>query len=371
MKTIITTIILGIALLGCTCSTKSASSLQELGTMPSFEAGYEQGVSACYSAAHADYLYIAGGCNFPETPAAQGGAKRYYKGIYKAHIKDTLIWEKCGELPCANAYGANIQCGNKWIIAGGMNKDGAFATVLSIDLAEGCHIDTLPPLPYKTDNTAGANSGDKIFVVGGNCDATAQNNVFVLDINNRQEGWKQLPAMPGKARVQPVCAATANKLYVWGGFTPKTADSQARVHTDGACYDMLTGTWEALPDVTIENKPMTLSGGIAALLDDSTIVAAGGVNKDIFTDAISGSYQLTQKEEYMHKPYSWYRFNPNLLQYNVNKKSWELLHSSNSLARAGASIVIHNNNILYIGGELKPGIRTPKIVVYTKNCTLP
>lgn len=371
MKKILFTLISSIAFLGCTNSHKSASYFKELGVMPSFEAGYEQGVSACYSAVHDNYLYIAGGCNFPEVPASQGGAKRYYKGVYKATIGDTLVWEQCTELPTANAYGANIQCDNKWIIAGGMNEEGPTAMVLWIDLADKCRVDTLPMLPCAIDNTAGAEYCGKIFIAGGNCDGIASNKAFMLDTNNKQEGWKELPAMPGKARVQPVCAAAENKLFVWGGFAPESPDSQASVHTNGVCYDMTTGEWTTLPDVTTDKDVITLSGGIATRLNDSTIVAAGGVNKDIFTDAISGRYQLTAKEEYMHKPCSWYRFNPNMLTYNVHKKSWELLHCDSSLARAGASMTIHNDNILYIGGELKPGIRTPKIVKYTKNCILP
>ena len=91
--------LLSVALLGCTESPEGASlSLKEIGTMPAYEQGFEQGVSACYAAEYNDTLYIAGGCNFPDQPAAEGGSKRYYKGIYKAAIGDTLTWSIAASL---------------------------------------------------------------------------------------------------------------------------------------------------------------------------------------------------------------------------------------------------------------------------------
>lgn len=333
--------------------------------MPNIEKGFEQGVSACYVATYDNCLYIAGGCNFPETPAAQGGAKRYYKGIYKAYINDTLEWEQCGELPYNSAYGANIQTGNLWIIAGGMDENGARNNVITIDLANNCKKDTLPSLPYKIDNTAGTACGNRIFVTGGNANGSPSTRTFMLCLNKIADGWTELPTMPQRARVQPVCAATENFLYVWGGFTPADSTREALTHTNGVCYDIVAGTWNIMPDVIItDSTAITLSGGVATLLNDSTIVAAGGVNKEIFTDAVSGKYTLVAKEEYMHKPIEWYSFNPNLLSYNIPAKKWELLLCSSSFARAGAAMTTYDNGILYIGGELKPGIRTPQIHCY-------
>ena len=55
--------------------------------VPAFEKGYEHGVSAMYTAATDDALYIAGGCNFPDTPAAEGGNK-VYLDIYDSETKE-------------------------------------------------------------------------------------------------------------------------------------------------------------------------------------------------------------------------------------------------------------------------------------------
>lgn len=359
-KTLFITLLASIALSGCGNSPESATVLQDIGTMPEMEAGYGQGVSACYAAIYDGSLYIAGGCNFPDIPAADGGAKRYYKGIYKAALGDTLVWEQIASLPEASAYGASVQQDGKWYIAGGMNACGSQASVYRINLDNGCDIDTLPPLPCTIDNTAGAMANNRLFIVGGNNNGAPSNDTYMLDIANGDK-WQTLPEMPSRSRVQPACAATDNALYIWGGFTPADSIGNATTHTDGICYNFAENKWEGLNDICINDKSQTVSGGCAATLDDSTIIVAGGVNKEIFTDAISGTYSLIEKEQYMHQPAEWYRFNPNLLAYDINSGKWKSMYCDKTFARAGATIVIDKQTIYYIGGELKPGIRTAKI----------
>ncbi len=361
-------IILAIALLGCTNNYKSASNyIKELGTMPPFEQGFEMGVSACYAAVYRDTLYIAGGCNFPDTPASQGGSKRFYQGIYKAAIGDTLIWHKAGVLPEPSAYGASLIVGEKLIIAGGTNSKGASSAVYSIDLSDDCKVDTLPSLPYTVDNATATIANNFIYVIGGNINGEPSNIVFALNLSDGTNEWSQLPTPPSRARVQPVCAANEKALYIWGGFSPADSIGRAITHSDGIRYLFAENRWEQLTDVTLKensDRAISLSGGTALLFDKNTIIAAGGVDKEIFTDAISGTYSLTSKEEYMHHPAEWYRFNPHLIEYNIDENSWKLLKSDRTFARAGAIMIAYKNNIIYIGGELKPGIRTPQINMY-------
>ncbi len=354
-------IFIGIALLGCTSSNKGACPFKEIGTMPHFEQGYEQGVSACYAAIYDGYIYIAGGCNFPTIPAAEGGSKRYYRGIYRAMLGDTLTWEKASLLPEASAYGVSVTNGSKWYIAGGNDEKQSTQAVYCIDLADNCHIDTLPPLPCTIDNAAGAFAGGKLFIAGGNASGKPSARVFMLDIANKSKSWSELPTPPSRPRIQPACASTDKALYIWSGFCPADSCSPATVHTDGLSYDYSQKSWSTLQHIAPGNNKISLSGGTATALNNTTIIAVGGVNSEIFTDAISGKYSLISKEEYMLQPAEWYRFNPHALQYNTQNNSWQIIYSDPSFARAGA-IVIHNDDaIYYIGGELKPGIRTPQI----------
>ena len=94
------------------------------------------------------------------------------------------------------------------------------------------------------------------------------------------------------------------------------------------------------------------------------IWAAGGVNRDIFLDAISGSYRLVKQSDYLNQPVAWYRFNAQLCRFNPRRHRWQptpIAHPQ--LARAGAAALwVRGFGCFYIGGELKPAVRTPQIV---------
>ena len=50
--------------------------------LPSLEISLNQGVSGAYSGNIDGQAIVAGGCNFPNTPAAEGGAKVFYNAVY-------------------------------------------------------------------------------------------------------------------------------------------------------------------------------------------------------------------------------------------------------------------------------------------------
>ena len=357
------TVFAALSLMSASCCTP-ISEPQVIGSMPDSEQGYSLGVSACYATTANGSILLAGGCNFPEAPAAEGGKKRYYKGIYIATATSPLQWKAMGELPEASAYGVSLQYGEKLIIAGGMNENGATASVYMLSHKDGnCTAESLPPLPCTIDNASGAVQGSRIYIAGGNDDGKASARLFMLDMENREAGWTECSPFPGNGRVQPVCAATAKNIYLWGGFTPKDSTTEAKVHTDGFKYDCSKDCWTPLPDITDENgTPLTLSGGTATAYNGTLIVAAGGVNGTIFEDAISGTYSCIPQKEYMKQPAEWYRFNNRLMVFDTVSEQWSIVQQNSLYARAGALLATDGNALYYIGGELKPGIRTPQIV---------
>ena len=80
----------------------------------------------------------------------------------------------------------------------------------------------------------------------------------------------------------------------------------------------------------------------------------GGVNKDIFLEAVNHP-----QPGYMTHPVEWYRFNPYICAYQ--KGEWHIVGKEQIAARAGATLARYKQSIYLIGGELKPGIRTPDI----------
>lgn len=332
---------------------------------PDGESGYDLGVSGCYAGKLGDFLIMAGGCNFPDKPLSEGGVKRYYKGIYAARVNDSSVlhWVKVGKLPVEAAYGATVSLPDRLIFIGGSNSSSQLSSVLSFsfdcmkELSVTCEV--LPSLPCTLDNMSATLLGDTLYVLGGYKDGIPSCSMFSFCLNNYSGRWTEY-FLPGRPRVQPVCASLLGDLYIWGGFIP---GKESSVLTDGLCYLSASGQWKVLKaPLTAEGQPLTLTGGTSVSYGDSLIICAGGVNRDIFEDAISGCYKKVCESEYLLQPAEWYHFNDQLLAYDVRSGEWTRIGTpSPMLARAGASLVLFGEALFYIGGELKPGIRTSDI----------
>lgn len=326
---------------------------------PSLEQGYEKGVSACYAGIIDGTLIVSGGCNFPDKPVAEGGKKKYYKDIYAATIgNDTqLTWHKVGEMPEPAAYGVSVTYQDALIFIGGNNEIQSLCRVIKV-YREGDSIetDTLPSLPLPLDNMSGAVVGDKIFVVGGNCNGKPSSRVWSLDMTETAQGWKEEPQMPGIERVQPIAfAIDQHHLGVWGGFTPKTNEHAAALACEGISLSVDTQEWTTLPAPTDASGDIIFAGGGTAInIPTGEALFVGGVNKDIFLSALNNL-----PEGYLlHEP-EWYRFNDRVMRYANGK--WNCIAQDKAVARAGCALVYHDGWVYVIGGELKPGIRTPEI----------
>lgn len=339
---------------------------------PDGENGYEQGVSAAYAGVLNGKLVLAGGCNFPDVPAAEGGKKRFYKGIYVADIESDNIseWKKIGDLPQNSAYGVAVNYNNKIIITGGQNESSALCSVFSISYGDetGLLIDSLPSLPVTIDNMAGAVLDGVLYLAGGKVNGIPSNDVFSLNLTDYSKGWKRLPVFPGNPRVQPVMSAVNGCLYIWGGFSPAIGKNKPSVSNDGWCFNPQTGLWKKLPAPREKfRKATSLTGAVALTLNDDEILCIGGVNAGIFKNALKreqnykGAEAARRAKIYLSQPAEWYRFNQTAFVYNVKTGKWRVVAKNPLLARAGAAIVKHSNTIIYINGEIKPGIRSSEI----------
>lgn len=336
--------------------------IQCLVGFPTEEQGFDKGVSACYYGVINGYLYIAGGCNFPDKPVAEGGKKRFYKAIYAAKLNaegDRLEWKTVGQMPQPAAYGVSVTYENSLIFVGGNNETGGLTTAIRLrPTATGMQQEALPSLPHALDNMAGAVVGHILYVVGGNCAGVATQKTWSLDLKNTaKEGWKEEPSIPGIARVQPIAATLEGGLLgVWGGFAPKTDSKAAQLAMNGASYNAGCGTWTALPVPTDAIGEEVFTGGATAIATPQKgVVVVGGVNKDVFLAAIN-----KLPEGYLlHEP-EWYRFNSRVLCYRDG--AWTQLLQHPSVARAGCALAYWDGWVYVVGGELKPGIRTPEIV---------
>lgn len=320
------------------------------------DAGIDEGVSASFAGTMPDGRVIyAGGCNFPGDPFAPTAVKKFYQGIYAADPKAAkTTFTKIGELPAPTAYGVSATLPEGVFMAGGNNASGALRTAYILK-SDGS-IENLPELPYAVDNAYAAAEGDKIYIAGGNVDGKPSNQLICLDLKNPAKGWKELKPFPGPARVQPVLAAVGSKLYLFGGFAGRTATAEPSMSTDGFVYDTKSNKWKALEGpVDADGKPLSLGGGCAVAVGNE-VICLGGVNAEIFLSALRA-----QPADYLAHPVEWYSFNPALVSYDTTTGKWTILTETPDIARAGASAVTAGNEIIVMGGELKPRIRTTRV----------
>lgn len=339
-----------------------------------------KGVSAPFTGFVEGRMLVGGGCNFPATPAAKGGAKEYYNDIY-AYSAEEDSWERIGSFPKGLAYGASVVHGDEWICLGGNNNDGASVDVYSIRISgDTCTVDTLPSLPATMDNFAAVKSGNRIYVTGGNHNGQPRNEFFAFDLYQRNE-WVRLADFPGPSRVQPLLLQGVNGgVLLMGGFKNGTLKEIPILSEKVYTYSPQEDVWReetTLPLSLETNHYPCAAGGFGLTLNDSTLLIGGGVNQSVFMQALDTDRQIAEaiqngdteyaeeltaaKKEYMNHPVEWYQFNPELYLYNIYTGQWTWLGAYPATAKAGAGIVSDGNFVYVIGGELKPGIRTDEV----------
>ena len=304
-------------------------------------------VKAPYIGGNHDFIIVAGGCNFPDTAAADGGKKVFYSDIYcikadkvawydgvtgKVNVPDDFppeqaVWDHDGSLPLPLAYGASVTTPQGLVCLGGTSdgqKSENFAALITLGTSFEKIITDLPPLPTALDNFAAAYGDGFIYVAGGQHNGIPNRKAYRLKWPlpsswfDAQTGaaWEQLPDMPGPVRVQPAAAvqkgALASNFYLLGGFDPRYGKAVA----NGVYYDTRKGEWfatslmqtrpaplsspegdtDALPSVnnTIEAPSGAVGGAALSLVGASAIPSGaahilcfGGVNKDIFEAALA------------------------------------------------------------------------------------
>ena len=345
-----------------TASNTSGVSVEKMEGFPTVDTCFLKGVSALYAGILDNQLVMAGGCNFPHVSVADGGKKVFYDGVFVAPLMTgtSLQWKQIGQLPEASAYGVTVATEQGLICVGGNTATRSLSDVYRLSLKEGvAQMDSLPSLPVTIDNMAGALLDDVLYIVGGNVNGIPASSVYSLNLAKLDEGWKEEIAVPGNPRVQPVCAAQGGKLYVWGGFSTAGEDREATLSVDGYVYTPVTKEWKQVATPTDETgTAVSLGGGVALPLGEDAILCAGGVNKDIFLQALQG---IHKGKEYLTRPVEWYQFNRKLLKYDIRKNEWTCLGDYEQGARAGAAMVSDGLSYYIINGELKPGIRTKDI----------
>ncbi|KAI0886550.1 galactose oxidase [Annulohypoxylon maeteangense] len=132
--------------------------------------------------------------------------------------------------------------------------------------------------PVQEQGTAATDT--HIYILGG-IPSDSNNSWLAIPSTNRFEtysfqtkSWKSLPLIP-KAFTHINAAAVNDKVYVLGGLTGDGVDQIWRSTPDCFVYDILNGTWTALPPM-----PTGQGRGASAVgISGNTVYLAGGMER--------------------------------------------------------------------------------------------
>ena len=328
-------------------------------SLPSLEISPNQGVSGAFSGNIDGQAIVAGGCNFPNTPADEGGTKVFYNTVYALRGQQ---WRKIGELPQALAYGVSVTTKEGIICMGGNDGKQSTKNVFLLKTKSksllGVITTPLPSLPLPLDNFAGAVASDgTIYIAGGQSNGVASQQAFSLKPGAKH--WKELPLMPDATRIQATAVvqngANGPLFIVLGGYSNTTN----QVANDGVVYDIKTGNWRKTSPIVADGKSIALVGAASVSSGSMFVVCFGGVNKERFEAAIQGKYG----DDYLQHDAEWYKFRSSLLIYNTITNTWVTETSSPLLARAGMSVIPMGNQWMIVNGESKPGVRAKEVTM--------
>jgi cyclically-permuted mutarotase family protein len=389
---VLLSIVLGVAVLTTGYSTGDNFGNEiiwkEIGAIPSYkEDGAQLGLASPFAGYHNGNVIIAGGCNFPGKPVYDGGIKKYYDHIYILDENGTISVNET-RFPFPIAYGASVSTDYGLVCVGGNNlaKSSDKVNLLSWHPEEEeIKIEEWPSLPYRMTNSAAAIVENIIYVAGGMADDQLANKFVSLDLSTWGTDeflWKELEEFPGPARIQPVAisqnAAEEAHFYLFSGSSFPEDAEHPYVTTDGLEYNPKTGSWAKLSDIKPKGKnSYSLHGGSGIAVGTHHIIFLGGVNKDIFTDAwkrerayssalgsedtlVSGRL-ANEIHNYFTQIPEWYQFNKEVLAYHTITGTWAIIDDYPFPAPAGAPIVKANKGWYVISGEIKPGVRSPKV----------
>jgi N-acetylneuraminic acid mutarotase len=304
-----------------------------------------------------DKLFCMGGANFPGKRPWEGGTKKWYSNIYV--LESSGQWVKLNDtLPSPLAYGVSVSDKNKIYLIGG-NTDNVYTNKVFTLRWKGNRLlqEDFPSLPVPLANMAGSVINNVIILAGGSSDAAGPplKKCYAIDLDAVQKGWFELPPWPGSERSYPTCAVVDDKFYLFSGervginskgekfrFILQDAYSLSIKKQKGSW----TGTWKSIAPLP---KGAAAAGNPSPVLKDRTVLISGGV------DAITALHTHQPTHPGIEK---------NIQRYNPKDDSWQVvLNTDSAAARVTLPIAYWNNQWVFISGEIKPGIRTNKVIL--------
>jgi N-acetylneuraminic acid mutarotase len=230
-------------------------------------------------------------------------------------------------------------------------------------------------LPVELANMAVANIGKTIYVAGGEDGHKALNTFFQLDMSVSFPEWKRLPDLP-VAMSHSVAVAQSNGknqcVYVIGGRA-KASSGLSDLYNTVFCFDPANNSWKQLSNISDGKKTTSISAATAVAFGETCILLIGGDKGTVFhqietfTTNIAMAQTEDEKQRLQTEKIQLLNnhpgFSKDVLAYNTLKDCWTKIGELPGFGPVTTTAVKWNDDIFIPSGEIKPGRRTPEVLM--------
>jgi len=353
-----------------------------------------------FAGTQGETILFAGGANFPEAPPWKDGPKVFHKQIYVLLQDSTgYYWytNNTMQLPRPLAYGVSASTNKGLIIIGGTDGKKVSGLVFKIHWDaqnQTVHIEQLPDLPEPLAFMSGAKLNGDIYLAGGknSMNGNKFTKAFYKLTLSPNPSWTQLPAWPGPKRGFAVADAQhfGNRLnfFLFSGRNYNT-DGSVNLLSDAYRYDPLQNKWTQLSPIALDDKKQPtrcIMGAPSVSFGDAHILVFGGdmgqelkqrVHLSNKIDALKNmqnnsttpsklSTVTNQIQSLQHRLDSLAAhassFSKDILAYHTITDTWDKVGTMPSVSPATTTAFKWQGDFIIPSGEIRPGIRTPKVL---------
>lgn len=364
----------------------------------------QPGLAGAFAGVHNSALIVAGGTNFPDglpwSKREDGSSpeKVYNKDIYV--LQKDKSWEISDtKLPYGFSYGVSVPVNDGLICIGGEWQEYDTDTHKFISdkvfilkhLGNGkIAIDTtsIPDLPEAVSAMSGARIGDYIYIAGGNNGKTETKNFWRFNLVKRDK-WEILKPWPGEPRSHHIAVAqndgVKDCLYLFSGRY-KDPEKGWQFLKNSYKYDPVNDSWTKLADVGINlsnRKSICVMAATGIKVGANHIAVLGGASGDLFRlveqdlperikilkdkGKIAEARNLTAEKWKIYSEHPG--FSRDIVVYHTITNSWTSMGKVPESLIAGLTVGSHvtttavqwDDKIIIVNGEVRPGVRSPKI----------
>lgn len=328
-------------------------------------------------------LIVTGGANFQDKMPWEGGKKHYSKEIHVLQkTGHQYTWNKNVQttLPEPIAYSGNTATNLGVVYVGGENENGLSnkAYILNWNASKNeVEIKSLPDYPIAVTNIALTHIDNVVYAIGGDEAKQSSDLVFSIDLNNAKPEWKPLPKLPMPLANAVTVVQNDKKgtnIFVVGGRT-KTPSGISDLHNTTFAFSLKKQIWENRAHISDGENTTNFSAGAGVAIGNESILIVGGDNGTTFhkietylsqiaqSDSAEEKARLIAEKNKLNTTHTG--FYKGILLYNTHTDKWSKIGELPFLAQVTTTATIWDDKIVLSNGEIKPGVRTPDIMLGT------